>query len=438
MDVLILIIEAVVVYLLVLAAHALRHRFGLAHFYALVGGVTAIMSWVTDAGVKVEVAGITFMVGSTVFYTSLLLAVFVVYAFDGVRATRIAISTIIGVSVMVPLIAVVLNLQMRLAGGAPLGYVPAPSLRINTASVVATFLDLIFLAMAWEWLGQRLGQAALGVRSFLTLLGVMWLDVLLFNLGAFGGQPGAWAIMQGTGLSRFIVCLVAAPLLWAYLAWQNRRYHTQLERRPVLAILMEFAQMKAELGLAQQEIERRKLAEKALRESRQELKRLAITDDLTGLANRRHFHQRAEEEFQRARRYGRPLSLVMLDLDGFKEVNDRLGHQVGDEVLVEVARLGQVQVRYQDLWARLGGDEFALLLPETDAAQAASLAQRLRETIVGQPLATTRGPVTLGLSLGVVSLSGENWTLDDLFRVADQAMYAEKLARRGGEPGVCA
>ena len=430
MDVLILILEAVAVYILVLSAHALRHRFGLAHFYALVGGVTAIMSWVTDAGVKVEVAGITFMVGSTVFYTSLLLAVFVVYVFDGVRATRIAISTVIGVSLMVPLIAVVLNLQMRLAGGAPLGYVPAPSLRINAASVVATFVDLIFLAMAWEWLGQRLGQAALGVRSFLTLLGVMWLDVALFNLGAFGGQPGAWAIMQGTGISRFIVCLVAAPLLWGYLAWQNRRWHTEMERRPVLAILMEFAQMKAELGLAQQEIERRKLAEKALRDSRQELKRLTITDDLTGLANRRHFHQRAEDEYRRARRYGRPLSLVMLDLDGFKQVNDRLGHQVGDEVLMEVARLGQPLVRSSDLWARLGGDEFALLLPETGREAAEALAQRLRQVIAIQPLATTRGPVAVGLSLGVASLDDDQPTLDDLLRVADQAMYADKLARR--------
>lgn len=107
------------------------------------------MSWITDAGAG-QVAGQTFMVGSTVFYTALLLAVFVVYAFDGVRATRIAISTVIGVSVMVLLIAVVLNLQMQLTGSAPLGYVPQPSLRINLASVVATLLD----CFSWLWPGS--------------------------------------------------------------------------------------------------------------------------------------------------------------------------------------------------------------------------------------------------------------------------------------------
>jgi hypothetical protein len=85
--VLILIVEAMVVYFLVLGAHSLRHRFGPVHFYALIGGITAILSWVTDAGVAVDVGGITFVVGSTVFYTSSLLGVFVVYVFDGPRAT---------------------------------------------------------------------------------------------------------------------------------------------------------------------------------------------------------------------------------------------------------------------------------------------------------------------------------------------------------------
>jgi len=123
-ELLILIVEAMSVYFLVLWAHSLRNRVGLAPFYALIGGITAVMSWVTDAGVRVEVAGITFMVGSTVFYTSLLLGVFVVYVFDGPRATRIAISTVAGVSIMVPLIAVILHLQLKISGYDSLGMCP--------------------------------------------------------------------------------------------------------------------------------------------------------------------------------------------------------------------------------------------------------------------------------------------------------------------------
>jgi uncharacterized PurR-regulated membrane protein YhhQ (DUF165 family) len=261
-ELVILIIEAMAVYFLVLGAHSLRHQAGLAYFYALIGGLTAVMSWVTDAGVTVRVAGITFMVGSTVFYTSLLLGVFVVYVFDGPRATRVAIFTVAGVSAMVPLIAAVLHLQMRIVGHAPLGYVPLPSLRINVASVVATVADLIFLAVAWEYLGKPELRIQLWLRAFLTLLGVMWLDVFLFATGAFAGTPAYLSIMRGTLVTRFIVCLFAYPFLYLYMHWQNRRSGGIIENRPVLAILREVAEIRQELTLAQQEIERRKMVER--------------------------------------------------------------------------------------------------------------------------------------------------------------------------------
>jgi diguanylate cyclase (GGDEF)-like protein len=307
--------------------------------------------------------------------------------------------------------------------------VPNPSLRINLASVLATFLDLLFLAMAWEWLGLHLRRAYLGLRAFLTLLGVMWLDVFLFSSGAFAGQGAYVAIMQGTAASRLIVCLFAGPLLWLYLSWQNRRWHANLERRPVLAIFKEFADIKAELTLAQQEIERRKAAEQALLQSRQELERLAVTDDLTGLANRRSFRELAETEISRCRRYGRPLCLAVLDLDQFKRINDRLGHQVGDEVLQAVARIGREQIRQSDLLARLGGDELALLLPETDLEQGRALAGRLLDALCGQPLATSAGPVSLGVSLGLASLESldaKQRNLQGLLKEADRRMYQAK------------
>ncbi|MBD3166493.1 hypothetical protein GF324_07835 [bacterium] len=267
----ILIVEALAVYLLVLASHALRHRFGLALFYALMGGLTAVMSWVTDAGVRVEILGATFMVGSTVFYTSLLLGVFVVYVFDGPRATRIAISTIIGVSILVPVIAVILHFQVKLSGMDALAYVPMPSLRINTASIITTFLDLVFLAVAWEFLGKIHLRASLLVRAFLTLLGVMWLDVLLFSTGAFFGTPQYLAIMEGTLISRLVISVFATPFLWVYLYWQSRIKDVRIEDRPVLAILQQIAETRRELTQAQQEIERRKAVEAQLNQAVAEL-----------------------------------------------------------------------------------------------------------------------------------------------------------------------
>lgn len=261
-EVIILILEAMVVYFLVLWAHSLRHRFGPVHFYALIGGITAIMSWVTDAGLAVNVAGITFVVGSTVFYTSLLLGVFVVYVFDGPRATRIAISTVIGVSVMVPLIAIVLHFQAGLIGDTAISYVPLPSLRLNAASVFATLCDLFFLAIAWEYLGKPVLNLRLWSRAFLTLLGVMWLDVVLFATGAFAGSPSYLSIMQGTLTSRLIISIFALPFLYGYLHWQSNLKGLPIENRPVLAILKQVAEISVELSLARQEIERRVEAER--------------------------------------------------------------------------------------------------------------------------------------------------------------------------------
>ncbi|MDK2971605.1 MAG: hypothetical protein PWP23_1360 [Candidatus Sumerlaeota bacterium] len=270
----ILIAEAVAVYLLVLGCHSLRHRVGLGPFYALLGGLTAVMSWVTDAGVQVEAAGITFMVGSTVFYTALLLGVFVVYVFDGVRSTRLAILTVAGISAMVPLIAEVLHAQARLSGVEFLSTVPVPSLRINSASVITTIADLLFLAMAWEFLGKPLLKIPRTLRVYLTLLGVLWLDVVFFSTGAFLGTPHYLSIMQGTLLSRLVVSVFVFPFLSLYLEWQNRKVGGGIESRPVLAILREVEEARSELSQAKREIERRQKAEEALGTSERKYREL--------------------------------------------------------------------------------------------------------------------------------------------------------------------
>jgi hypothetical protein len=256
-----LILQALAVYLLVLGAHALRSRAGLVPFYALLGAITAIMSWVTDAHVAVDFAGIHFLVGSTVFYTSILLGVFVVYVFDGPPATRTAILTVAGVSVLTPIVAAVIHWQAGLLGSS-VGGVPMPSLRINGASVFTTVVDLVFLAMAWEFLGSAHLKMPLWCRALATLLAVMWLDVFLFNTLAFVGAEGYLDNMMGTFLARTATFLLASPILYLYLFMQTRREDTRIEHRPVLSILVEMAEVRSELSLARQEIARRKVAER--------------------------------------------------------------------------------------------------------------------------------------------------------------------------------
>jgi diguanylate cyclase (GGDEF)-like protein/PAS domain S-box-containing protein len=270
----VLLIEAFSVYGLVLFAHSLRRLFGLAHFYALLGALTAVMSWVTDAHVKVTVGPVTFLVGSTVFFTALLLAVFVIYVFDGPKAARTAISTIVGISILVPLFAMTLHLQMLLSSTSPLGAVPVPSLRINSASVLTTMADMVFLAVAWEYMHDRFQGVPLLVRTFFTLLGVMLLDVVLFNTGAFAGEAGYWSILAGTFSERVVVALVATPVLWVYLHWQTQHRGESIRRQPILAILRELTDVRQELGAAQQELEYRRHMMQQLHDSEQRYREL--------------------------------------------------------------------------------------------------------------------------------------------------------------------
>ncbi|MDX6413554.1 MAG: hypothetical protein QOH23_964 [Gaiellaceae bacterium] len=154
--------------------------------------------------------------------------------------------------------------------------------------------------------------------------------------------------------------------------------------------------------------------------TRSELERLATTDDLTGLPNRRRFQTELDRELATASRYGSPLSLLLLDLDNFKSINDTYGHRVGDSVLMLVAQAIQAQLRTPDLVARLGGDEFAVLLPQTSARDAKTLAQRLEEQI----REALPHPQRTSVSIGVSTLAGG--AVCDLFDEADRFLYQAK------------
>jgi hypothetical protein len=280
----ILIVEVMAIYLLVLWTHSLRGRFRLGPMYALLGSITAMMSWVTDAGLAVEAAGITFMIGSTVFYSSLLLGVFVIYVTDGPRSARTAILTIAGVSALVPLVAWLLHLQTGQLAASGLGRIPVPDLRINAASVVTTVVDMLFLAMAWEFFGGSRRWLSSWLRTLLTLLGVMWLDVLLFATLAFAGTEHYVSIMTGTLSSRLVISLFATPFISAYLHRLGRKEGLEIENRPILSILRQVASMQLELGAAHTEIERRRILEgeneELIRELRKTLSRMRTLEGL--------------------------------------------------------------------------------------------------------------------------------------------------------------
>jgi diguanylate cyclase (GGDEF)-like protein len=163
----------------------------------------------------------------------------------------------------------------------------------------------------------------------------------------------------------------------------------------------------------------------------EETRQLAITDPLTGLANHRQFYNQLSREVRRAQRYERPLSLLMLDLDLFKQFNDRYGHLAGDQALREVAEVLRQNARSVDILARYGGEEFALILPETDLKRATSQAERVRAAVATFPfLGAGAGPGSLSVSIGVAALHGKMRKGQELVHDADQALYRAKAQGR--------
>jgi diguanylate cyclase (GGDEF)-like protein len=167
-----------------------------------------------------------------------------------------------------------------------------------------------------------------------------------------------------------------------------------------------------------------------------ELKKLqlnAVTDPLTGLYNRRLFGEAFEKELNRARRYGLPLGLVILDLHRFKEVNDKHGHPRGDEVLRAAAATLKKALRTSDSAFRIGGDEFALLLPQTDAAQALALSRRVG-TVFGESITQFQMGVSVSMDHGVATFPQDGDQADQLIRIADERLYRLKHSNHGQPP----
>jgi diguanylate cyclase (GGDEF)-like protein len=162
-------------------------------------------------------------------------------------------------------------------------------------------------------------------------------------------------------------------------------------------------------------------------ELHQEREQQAVTDGLTGVANRRSFNETFSREFERARRYGEPLSLVVIDLDFLKKINDTYGHQAGDEAIKAIGKMLKQSSRSVDLPARYGGEEFCLLLPNTDIEMAQQLAERVRRLICETEV---EGCGHISASLGVACYPLHADDPDVLFHRADEALYAAKQGGR--------
>ncbi len=295
-------------------------------------------------------------------------------------------------------------------------------------------------------------RVRLRVLIALVLLGGLSLPILAYTFGAYiitragaGTEPhhllGSQALLIITAL---LVASVGGFLIWRTVTSVART--TQVEARledldealadrleessPVMnsvtRMLTTIERQSTELNQFAQRLDG---AYRELESANARLQEISFTDEVTRLYNRRYFSVRLEEEVARYRRFGHPLSLVLVDLDGFKVVNDELGHLAGDETLRGVAEVLLKNSRGIDVICRYGGDEFAVLLVETARAGAGPYAERMRDILSAASFSHGR---QVTASLGVASLPEDAATGDDLVRAADEALYAAKRAGKNG------
>ena len=268
-------------------------------------------------------------------------------------------------------------------------------------------------AVALIWL-EVLGHAAVGSL----LLG--WeadfhLFLLLFVPMIVLGSPRRRALAMTTLLLASYAALYGACNTWAPL---SPLPPAQLEVARWFNIVMVFGLLYAVASVYRQRV----------RHAEQALRQLARIDALTRLANRTHFLERAAAEISRARRAGEPLTLMLADVDHFKRVNDEHGHEAGDHVLAQVARVMTSALREHDVLARWGGEEFMALLPDTDAALGRTVAERVRQAVATHSVFVDARPITVTLSFGLASLVDGD--LQAAMRAADRALYASKHTGR--------
>lgn len=163
-----------------------------------------------------------------------------------------------------------------------------------------------------------------------------------------------------------------------------------------------------------------------LEQAHNKLQHLSITDELTQTYNRRYFAEVADREFERSRQARNQVAVLLMDADNFKKVNDTYGHHVGDQVLRQMANITRSCIRKNDVLARWGGEEFIVLLPQASLAEALEVAERIRISVLSNPVELPEKPLAVSVSIGLATLESTMQRFDDMLRAADKALYRAK------------
>jgi diguanylate cyclase (GGDEF)-like protein len=294
---------------------------------------------------------------------------------------------------------------------------------LESVEVGLVVLDLDFRIQAWNaFMENHSGITATKIRN-----------KVLFD--AFPDIPRAWLTRK--------VDAVALLNTRGFTSWEQRPYLFKFRNSRPITGTEEFMFQNltiSPLSGTTGEVEKICLmvydvtdiasSKRALEKANQQLAKLSMTDRLTGLLNRGTWENLVDAEFERYRRYGQATSLVMFDIDHFKNVNDTYGHLAGDEVIKHTAAVTKDNLRQSDSPGRYGGEEFGIILPETEVKDAVAICERIRECIAQSTVETSVAPIQYTISMGVTQLSDTPQNHMEWLQQADEALYKAKESGR--------
>lgn len=403
-------VESVLICGLLLAFFRLRRRFGLALLYVTLGSFQHLQTVLAGALFIEVYPGIFVSPGSAVLFTATLFATLLVYIREDALQARSLIVGVVAANLTLSLVTVLATQHFS----SPLTVLAQDSLgqfllQNRKSFIVGTgmlCIDVVLIIVLYEFF-FRIFKKSLLARIYAAMVVVVSLDTLVFVSASFYGQDNYSQILLSGLIGKCSAAVIYSLMLYLYLRVFKDNAVGEAPTRDIFQILT----YRQRYDLLKDELTR---------------------DPMTGLFNRSFFNDNLQRELNRATRLGHQLNLIMLDLDHFKQINDRYGHQAGDEVILLFSDATREVFRAADIPCRYGGEEFVVIMPDAPLTAAKNASERLRKYLAEccdqREWALPAGSVSF--TAGIANFPADAATADDLLRCADQRLYAGKNAGR--------
>jgi diguanylate cyclase (GGDEF)-like protein len=403
-------LEAAVMSLIVLGLFRVRTILGLTPLYIVLGGLQYLE---TTLSLRVEVMpGVTLYPASIVMFPTTLASVLLIYVKDDAIEARKLVYGLVLANLAAALLSLLIGWHLALPGTIPSNLRPQDFLGsawISTVGTSVLFIDVIGIILCYEYFAKFFH--GLFLPFFLSLFAIVAFDNVIFMAMVHGGQPNVLNLLRFGFAGKAIAALFYSVVFWLYLKY--------FEPKTAVVGTGDVADVFNQL---------------TYRQKYEQARQRMVRDALTGLFNRGHFDETLPRALAAAKQTGESLSLLIIDVDNFKSINDGLSHMEGDRALQLIGRTLSGQSRAADVPCRYGGDEFVILLSRANAAAAVDFAERFRETLLERcrtavPLYPW-GLVSTTIGIATYPADQEVNSPEDLIRVADRRLYEGKRAGR--------